>query len=102
MSAILSEQTTTVWLVLTSLGQVSLLRTIFCPSIILSHKEYLWLPNHYNKYHSRKLLSEKEQLPLLPLNKKLTDSSLKEKKPSLYQRLKKGQTSTRAFRLLPK
>ena len=60
------------------------------PSIILSHNEYLSLPNHYNKYHSGKLLSEKEQLPLLPLNKKLTDSSLKKKEPSSYQRLKRG------------
>ena len=84
-----------------SLGQISLLRTIFCPSIILSHKGYLSLPNHYNKYHLGKLLSEKEQLLLLPLNKKLTDSSLK-KKPSLYRRLKRGQTSIRACKLPPK
>ena len=67
-----------------------------------SHKEYPSLPNHYNKYHSGRLLSEKEQLPLLPLNKKLIDSSLKKKKLPLYRRLKRGQMSIRACKLLPK
>ena len=71
------------------------------PATILFHKEYLLLPNHYNKYPSAKLSSGKEPPPLLLLNTKLTDSSLK-KKPSLYQRLKKRRTSIRAFRLLPK
>ena len=83
------------------LGQTSLLRTIFHPSTILSHKGYLSLPNHYNKYHLGRLLSKKAQLPLLPWNKKLTDSSLK-KKQSLYRRPKRGQTSIRVCKLLPK
>ena len=61
---------------------------------------YLSLPNHYNKFHLGKLLLEKEQLPLLPLNRKLTDSSLK-RKQSLYRRLKRGQTSIRACKPLP-
>ena len=65
------------------------------------HKGYLSLPNRYSKYHLEKPLSEKEQLPLLPLNKKLTDSSSK-KKPSLYRRLKRGQTSICVCKLLPK
>ena len=67
-----------------------MLRTIFRPSIILSHKGYLLLPNHYNKYHLGKLLSEKEQLPLLPLNKKLTDSSLKEEETILISEAEEG------------
>ena len=40
-------------------------------------------------------------LPLLPLNKRLTDSSLK-KKQSLYRRPKRGQTSIRVCRPLLK
>ena len=48
-----------------------------------------------------RLSSEKAQLPLLPSNKKLTDSSLK-KKQSFYRRPKRGQTSIRVCKLLPK
>ena len=58
-------------------------------------------PSHYNKYPSDRLLLGKELLPLLLLKRKLTDSSLK-RKPLLYRRLKKEQTSTRVFRLLPR
>ena len=71
------------------------------PVAILSHKEYHLPPSHYNKYLSGRPLLGKELLLLLLLKKKLIDSSLK-KKPSLYRRLKKGQTSIRAFRVLPK
>ena len=44
---------------------------IFYSLIILFHKEYLFLPSHFNKYHSDKLLLRKE-LPLLLLRRKLT------------------------------
>ena len=67
---------------------------------ILFHKEYFLPSSHFNKYHSDRLLSRKELFPLLLLKRKLIGSSLK-KKPLLYQRLKKEQTSICAFRLLP-
>ena len=54
-----------------------------------------------HKYPSDRLLSRKELLPLLFLKRKLIDSSLK-RKPSLYRRLKKEQTSIHVFRLLPR
>ena len=84
-----------------SLGQVSLLHTIFHPLTTLFHKEYHLPPSHYNKYPSDRLLSGKELLPLLLLKRILIDSNLK-RKPLLYCRLKKEQTSTCVFRLLPR
>ena len=36
------------------------------------------------------------------LEQEIDSSSLKKKKPSLYRRLKRGQTSIRAYKLLPK
>ena len=70
-------------------------------STILSHKGYPSLPNRYNKYHLGRLSLEKAQLPLLPLNKRLTDFNLK-KKQSLYRRPKRGQTSICMCRFLLK
>ena len=50
---------------------------------------------------SARLLSRKELPPLFLLRRKLTDSDSK-RKPSLYQRSKKEQTSIHVFRLLPR